>query len=114
MKTTTQWENQHGETVATWTGAVNAREQKVVELRRQKALDDIKRNNAREDRQQHNTKAKKKRTGGGVKDNIEKEGKIARNKERWNNMTKRHKTANTEQEALPNVDETKEGGDVLL
>jgi hypothetical protein len=49
-------------------GAINAREQKIVELRRQKALEDIKRNNARADRQQHNTKAKKKRTGGGVKE----------------------------------------------
>ena len=82
MKTTTQWENGQGETATTRAGAINAREQKIVELRRQKALDDIKRNNARADRQQHNTKAKKKRTGGGVKDNIEKDGMIARNKER--------------------------------
>jgi len=113
MKTTTQWENQHGETVTTWTGAVNAREQKIVELRRQKALDDIKRSNAREDRLQHSTKAKKKRTRGGVKDSIDKEVKIARNKERWINMNKRHKTANTKPETVPNRDETKKGGDVV-
>ena len=44
-------------------GAIKAREQKIVELRRQKALGDIKRNNARTDRQQHNTKAKKNEQG---------------------------------------------------
>ena len=44
-------------------GAINAREQTIVELRRQKALGDIKRNNAKAGRQQHNTKAKKNEQG---------------------------------------------------
>ena len=95
-------------------GAINARDQKIVELRRQKALGDIKRNNAREDCQQQNTTTKKKRKGGGVKDNMKNDATIARNKKRWTDMTKRRKPMNIEQEAPPVVDETKKGDDVVV
>jgi hypothetical protein len=47
-----QWGEWTMKSATPQTGAINAREQKIVELRRQKALGDMKRNNARENRQQ--------------------------------------------------------------
>jgi len=103
MKTTTQWENQHGETVATWTGAIDAREQKVVELQRKKALAELTRERAKADCKQRSAKSKQKKRGGGVRESMGKSKLIADNKEKWLAMCKTH---NNKQE---NQEDTREG-----
>ena len=108
MKTTTQWENQHGETVTTWTGAIDAREQKVVELQRKKALAELTRERARADCKQRSAKRKQKQRGGGVRESMEKNKLSAHNIEKWLAMCKTQSKTQDDQE---NTSDNDKAGD---